>query len=444
MAIVMPFRGIRYSVDEVGDAGQVVSPPYDVIDSGMQDTLHAAHPCNVVRIIQGRMEQGDRPGAGRYTRAADHLRAWLDQGTLVRDAEPGLYLYAQSFDAPPPIGPARKMRLGIVALVSSEAFDQGDIYPHEHTMPGPKADRLELMRHTGAAFGQIFSLYSDPERQIQSVVEPELQRPPEFVFTDGQGVRHQLWRVTDRAIAGEASARLGRSQLFIADGHHRYETAVVYREERSAVDDGDWRDKPYGYRMHTLVNMDDADGMAIYPIHRVVTGLGAGGVANLASRLGELFDIETADMPAHEDISAELVRRSADGRPALGFVRATGDGISYLSLKSGVDMAALDPGGHTDAWRGLASGLLQLVLGRLLALDEDDLTRGEKVRFVRSESEVVRLVANSDEAAGFFLGPVEMSQLRDVVLAGERMPPKSTYFDPKVYTGLVMQDMNSF
>ena len=184
--------------------------------------------------------------------------------------------------------------------------------------------------------------------------------------------------------------------------------------------------------------------MAIYPIHRVVTDLGEGGAVALGDRMASLFDAEEVDLPNHADIPSELVRRSRPGRPALGFCGHAAGRIRYLTMKPSVNLARLDPEGHAPAWRGLASGLLQLVLGELLGLDQEALAKGEKVRFVRSEAEVLRLVGETRDKAGFFLGPVEMTQLRDVVLAGERMPPKSTYFYPKVYTGLVIQDMDAF
>ena len=185
-------------------------------------------------------------------------------------------------------------------------------------MPGPKADRLELMRHTGGAFGQIFSLYSDPDRAIQTSLAGAMEEAPEVEFEDHQGVAHQLWRVSDRNLVGEATARLGEKQLFIADGHHRYETAVVYRDERATHDNGEWRSRPYGYRMHTLVNMDDADGMAIYPIHRVAMDLGEDRLSELTKGLEFLFDAEETDMPPGAEIPSEIVRRSRPGRLRSG------------------------------------------------------------------------------------------------------------------------------
>ncbi|MDA0748165.1 MAG: DUF1015 domain-containing protein [bacterium] len=445
MAEIRPFRGVRYNLDRIQDAGNVVAPPYDVIDGALQQALYDKHPNNVVRIIRGKDEAGDGPEKGRYTRAAEAYRGWLEDGSLTRDAEDGIYLYAQDFDAKTLSGIVRKSRLGIVTLVLAEALGEGSILPHEFTMPGPKADRLELMRYTGAAFGQIFSLYSDPESRVKALLQESLQGEPLFSFEDADGVLHRLWRVTDEKILARVSQELADKPLFIADGHHRYETAVVYRDERAKTDGANWREKPYGFRMHTLVNMDDTEGMAIYPIHRVVMDLSAEERARLEVGLADLFDVETAPLTDAPSVLQEMQKREKEvGRPVFGFCIGDVTKVRYLTLKPGVSPADLDPEKHSDAWRGLSSGLLQLVLGNVLGLDKEALITGNKVQFVKVEKEVLNLVKAGADRAGFFLNPVSMSQLRNVVLAGERMPPKSTFFYPKVYTGLVIQDMNSF
>ena len=241
MAEIRPFRGIRYNNDQAGDAGSVVSPPYDVIDEKFQQELYDRNENNVVRIILGKDEEGDGPSSNRYTRERDAFQGWLDAGVLVKDEEEGIYLYAQDFEANTSGGPVRKSRLGIVTLVRADALGEGSILPHEFTMPGPKADRLELMRHTCAAFGQIFSLYSDPEGNIQSLLAQSLSGDPLFTFVDREGVTHKFWRVTDREVIDGVAAVLSDKPFFIADGHHRYETAVVYRDERAKAEGADWQ-----------------------------------------------------------------------------------------------------------------------------------------------------------------------------------------------------------
>jgi uncharacterized protein (DUF1015 family) len=444
MAEIRPFRGIRYNNDQAGDAGSVVSPPYDVIDEKFQQELYDRNENNVVRIILGKDEEGDGPSSNRYTRARDAFQGWLEAGVLVKDEEEGIYLYAQDFEANTSGGPVRKSRLGIVTLVRADALGEGSILPHEFTMPGPKADRLELMRHTCAAFGQIFSLYSDPEGNIQSLLAQSLSGDPLFTFVDREGVTHKFWRVTDREVIDGVAAVLSDKPFFIADGHHRYETAVVYRDERAKAEGADWQGKPYGYRMHTLVNMDDTEGMAINAIHRVVTDLGEDGVKRLESGLAELFEVERKPLGTTAEVLLELRKRGEGGKAVYGLATRNGSEVQYLTLKDSVDPRALDQGNHSAAWRKLSSGLLQLVLAKVLDLDDETLTRGEKVRFVKVEEDVLNLVREAPDRAGFFLNPVGMSELREVVLAGEKMPPKSTFFYPKVYTGLVIQDLNSF
>jgi uncharacterized protein (DUF1015 family) len=195
--------------------------------------------------------------------------------------------------------------------------------------------------------------------------------------------------------------------------------------------------------MQTMVNMDDAEGMAINPIHRVVTELSEEDFERLESGLGELFDAEEKPLESVPAVLRELQRRGKE-RPVYGYCKGDGRTVRYYSLKAGVDVAALDSGDHSDAWRGLSTGLLQVVLGKVLGLDDGALTRGEKVRFVKSDSEILALLNEAPGRAGFFLNPVGMDQLRQVVLAGERMPPKSTFFHPKVFSGLVMQDLTEF
>jgi len=436
MADVRPFRGVRYDLDRVGDAGRVVSPPYDVIDEALQTKLYDRHPHNIVRVIQGREEPGDGDRVNRYTRAGAAYRGWLAEGVLRRDREDGFYVYEQTFTRVTPEGTKQKRRTGLVGLVRIEPFGEGSVYPHEHTMPGPKADRLELMRHTEAAFGQIFSLYSDPEDRVGVLLAPHVASRPLFEFADDDGVTHRLWRVTDGTTLAAIAAFFEDRDLFIADGHHRYETSISYRHERRAKDGpGSW-----DFGMQTLVNMDDAEGMAINPIHRVVMELRAEDLTALAKDLGEWFELEERPFESLEATQRRLLDRAGEGRPAFGALLGGAERVRYLKLKPGVDVRALDDEAHSDAWRALDAGLLQVCLKQILNLDTETLIRGDKVRFVKVEAEVVRLVTESGDRAGFYLNPVTMDQLRAVVLAGERMPPKSTFFHPKVFAGLVMQD----
>ena len=445
MAEIRPFRGIRYNLDKLGgNAGVLVSPPYDVIDEAMQQALYDGHANNIVRIIQGREEDTDSEAVSKYTRANDFLRGWLEEGILKRDEVPGIYVYAQNFEAQTPLGPEAKTRWGIVTLVRAEPLGTGSILPHEHTMPGPKADRLELMRHTGAAFGQIFSLFSDPEHQVQKLIDPHVSGDALFSFEDGDGVKHRFWQIVDEATIAGIAEVLADKPFFIADGHHRYETAVTYCNERSEAEDvADAGEKSYGYRMQTLVNMDDAEGLAVNPIHRVVVDLGPGGVANLESGLGEFFDLEIQSFASSSEVMQALETRKS-GSPVFAMCAGELSRVVLLTLKDGVDLSALDPESHSEAWRKLDTALLQLTLGKVLDLDTETLIKGEKMQFVKVEADVLKIVNGADDRVGFFLNATGMDQLRAVVLNDERMPPKSTFFYPKVFSGLVIQDLNTF
>jgi uncharacterized protein (DUF1015 family) len=445
MAQIRPFRGIRYRLDTEGTgAGSRVSPPYDVIDDTLQQKLYEAHPHNVVRIIQGKDAPGDSAAENKYTRAAECFRSWQQSGHLVKDPDPSLYAYAQDFLAQTADGPVAKTRWGIVTLVRIEPLGEGDILPHEHTMPGPKADRLELMRHTGGAFGQIFSLFSDPERKVQALINTQVGRAPLFAFQDHEGVTHRFWQMTDPVVLLAIEDILKDKPLFIADGHHRYETSVTYRNERMAADGtSDARDKPYGFGMQTLVNMDDSDGLAVNPIHRVLVGLGEGGVAKLEADLAAYFAIEACSFASSAEVMKALEARRG-GAPVLALCAGNLSRVLLLTLKVGVDLDALDSEGHSGAWQKLDTALLQMVLGKVLNLDTETLIKGEKVQFVKVEADVLKIVNAASDRVGFFLNATGMDQLREVVLNGERMPPKSTFFYPKVFSGLVMQDLNAF
>lgn len=439
MAEIRAFRGVRYNLDRVGDGGLVVSPPYDVIDGTLQQALYDRHENNIVRIIQGKTD-GDGPSDNVYTRARESYKGWLADGVLQVEEKPSLYVYTQTFDVHTPEGLKRKSRQGIVGLVEIQRLGEGGIFPHEHTMPGPKKDRLELMRHTEAAFGQIFSLFSDPDFHVRSLLEPHVQSDPLFQFDDADGVNHAFWKVDDPKTVERVCTFLGTRELFIADGHHRYETAVNHRDEKLAA--GGEEGAGYCYRMQTLVNMDDSEGMAINPIHRVVTDVSADDLEKLKACLPETFEVEEVPFTDVDALAREIASRAESGRPCFGALLGTPDTVTLLKLRSDVNIADLDREGHSDAWRQLDSGLLQMVLGDILQLDTETLIKGEKIRFIKVEAEVRQAVQDSGSNVGFYLNPVGMQQLRDVVLAGERMPPKSTFFYPKVFTGLVIQDFN--
>tara|TARA_A100001037_G_scaffold295732_1_gene315237 strand:+ start:673 stop:1998 length:1326 start_codon:yes stop_codon:yes gene_type:complete len=439
MAEIRAFKGVRYNLDRVGDGGSVVAPPYDVIDARLQQTLYDRHENNIVRIIQGKTGE-ETAHDNVYTRAQASYNGWLDEGVLSADDNPCLYVYTQTFDIHTPEGTKRKSRQGLVGLVEIQRLGEGGVYPHEHTMPGPKKDRLELMRHTEAAFGQIFSLYSDPDFHVRSLLEPHVQSDPLFQFDDDDGVNHAFWRVGDAKTVERVCEFLATRELFIADGHHRYETAVNHRDER--LEGGGEDGAGYCYRMQALVNMDDSEGMAIYPIHRVVTDVAAEDLEALRSRLSDYFEVKEAAFTDVDALAREIGSRAEANRPCFGALLGSPDTVTYLKLRSDVNVVDLDREGHSDAWRRLDSGLLQMVLGEILELDTETLIKGEKVRFIKVEAEVRQAVVESPTNVGFYLNPVGMQQLRDVVLAGERMPPKSTFFYPKVFTGLVIQDFN--
>ncbi|MFP6656551.1 MAG: DUF1015 domain-containing protein, partial [Pirellulales bacterium] len=283
MAKIDAFPGLRYDLGHIGALSNVVAPPYDVIGAEFQDELYKQHPANVIRLILNREEPGDDEHSNRYTRAAKFLRQWLREGVLFREGDPAIYVYHQVFE----YGGTQFSRRGFMARCGLERFGEGNIFPHEETMPGPKADRLNLTRSCKANLSQIFGLYPDPENEVQSILEEAIAAVAPIEAKDQLGVVHRIWPVTDINLISRLSAVIGPKPVFIADGHHRYETACNYKDELAAADRLSPTHPANGVLM-MCVSMSDA-GMIVLPTHRLFRGLPEMTSGELAERLGDCF-----------------------------------------------------------------------------------------------------------------------------------------------------------
>jgi uncharacterized protein (DUF1015 family) len=408
MADVLPFRALHYDLERVGGLQAVAAPPYDVIDAEQRAALLARSPHNVVEIDLP-LSNGDP-----YEHAAGVFAAWRRDGVLVRDEQPALWALEQQYTGP---DGRRRTRHGFFARVRVEDYGPGRIRPHERTHPGPKEDRLRLTRATNANLSPIFSLYDDPAGAVWGALAPHLDAAPWAEVTEDDGTVHRLWRVGDEDAAEAVRSALAGTELLIADGHHRYETARVYREEGGA-----------GHVLMCLVALQDP-GLTVFPTHRLLTGLEPAGREALRATIERDFDVA----PTTED----QLEPTGDGPVRIGYLDSHHRRPLMLTLRDPAIAAAALPD-KPEPYRRLDTAVLEaLVLRGALGMSEDDISHLNGLRYARDTAQARELVASGAAEAAFFMRGTPVAQVRDVAAAGESMPPKSTYFFPKVLTGMV-------
>ena len=427
MPEILPFRALRYNPAHV-ELSTAVTQPYDKITPAMQAGYYAAGPYNLVRIILGRSEPGDDHTHNVYSRAADNLRRWRSQGIFAQDRAPAIYIYSQQFTVPASSQQAE--RRGFIAAGRLYDYSEAVVFRHEQTLAKPKSDRLNLLRATRAHFGQIFMLYSDPEQQLASLLSTSA--PPVTSVRDEYGVLHQLWPVSDPAAIARMQSLMRDKKLLIADGHHRYETALNYRNERRA-ECGCKNAAPYDYVMMTLINME-SPGLIILPTHRVLSGLSSSQKAQLLPALEPYFSC--TDLPA-SDLNSAMQQLATAGRDKTAFLLATVAKLHLLTAKPGKINAALDS--LSPLQRQLdVTALHNLVLENLLGLPEESIRNQENISYHRDAAEAVARVRDAGADFAFLMNPVRNEQMRDIAFAGEVMPQKSTDFYPKLLSGLTI------
>lgn len=418
MAIIRPFRGVRYNPAVVGDLQQVISPPYDVISPEQQTLLHLRSPYNAVHLDLNRASE-------RYAVAARTFSTWLEQGVLLQEEEPALYFYMQEFTLKDGV---RRRRAGVLAALQLEEFSSGKIRPHERTFESAKADRLALLKACQAHLSSIFCVYSRPGWSLEQMCAPVLGLPPLIDVKDDGGTVHQLWRVTDTALIGEISQQLTQENLIIADGHHRYETALRYRHE-CAAQGRTTGEEPFNYVLAYFTNAQD-EGLVILPTHRLLQGVTLPNAQHLRLVLQREFRLSAF---ALHDTAAFLAALRAPGEDRrLGCTVA---GSNYHWLLSFGDRITqrlpLSPSLRALDVTVLHDVLLQRVLGLPSEVQKQHLT------YTIDEEEALRRVADRQCQAAFLLNPTTFPQVADVCEGGETMPQKSTYFFPKLLTGTV-------
>jgi uncharacterized protein (DUF1015 family) len=418
MADIQPFRALHYDPDVVGPLAKVVAPPYDVIDASQRAELMALSPFNVVAVDLPRGEPDP------YKAAGELFEEWQRQGVLVRDAEPALWAHTQDYTGPD--GLARTRR-GFFCRVRIEDYGPGRVRPHERTHPGPKEDRLRLTRATRANVSPIFSLYSDPTDAAWRALAPTTKQPPWADIADADGTVHRLWRVADAEAIAAVQAATSDAELLIADGHHRYETMHAYAEEVGG--DGEHR-----YILMCLVALEDP-GLTVFPTHRLIGGLDDERGAALEHALTRDFDI--TEVPIEE-----IAPTPGAGPLQLGYFDGSDGRALRLTIKDQAIADAALPG-RSEAYRHLDTGVLEtLVLKNALGYSDDDIAHFNGLFYARDTAEALAMVRSGEYDAAFLMRPTPVGQVRDVAAAGENMPPKSTYFYPKLLTGLLFNPLS--
>jgi uncharacterized protein (DUF1015 family) len=432
MADIIPFRALRYNPQQVSVA-QAVTQPYDKINPAMQERYYAANPYNLVRIILGRRDSTDTPANNVYTRAAADFRTWRSQGVLRQDAAPSFYVYSQRFKAPGANGESE--RRGFIGLGRIEDYSARVVYRHEQTLAKPKADRLDLLRSTRAHFGQIFMLYED-SGEIDAALAAGTETAPVTEVTDEYQVVNRLWQVSDPGMIAYVQKLMRDKKLIIADGHHRYETALNYRNERRAADPSAGANAPHEFLMMTFVNMN-SPGLVVLPTHRVVRGLEAFSADDFQRASREFFEVEEIDPSLDAARTAAALRDK--GKSGAALLAATANRAFLLSKLRLQGPAASTLAGLSPRQQALdVVQLHKCLLEGVLQLSEESIREQRNLSYVRDADEALGQVRSGKADIAFLMNPCPVQQVRDVAFAGEVMPQKSTDFYPKLLSGLAI------
>ncbi len=433
MADIRAFRGFRYDLGRVGALSDVIAPPYDVIDHALQQQLYQRNPYNVIRLILNKEEASDNESNNRYTRAAGFLRDWQAQDVLIQDSARSLYVYHQDFD----FEGQRYTRKGFLARVRLEPLGKGRIYAHEETMSGPKADRLRLFQATQMNLSPVFGLYPDPQSQVQEALDRVIGRTLPLEATDHLGVVSRLWPLSEQHIVSTVVGQMADRPIFIADGHHRYETGLRYLEECRAAGQVPNDEAAPNFILMMLVSMSDP-GLNIMPTHRLVSGVGAVTGEQVRTLLANHFEVETigqGEKGAHD--TWELIQ--ADGSQNLLGFGTVADGAWHLARFRSPHVMAELARDHSEEWRGLAVSILHvLVLNELIP---QQWQRHPTCKYVHLLKEVTEAKAARGCELAVLVPPATMAHVEHIAGNLEKMPPKSTYFYPKLLSGLVFNPL---
>ncbi|HYT33582.1 MAG TPA: DUF1015 domain-containing protein [Ktedonobacteraceae bacterium] len=434
MADVQPLRGIRYASTVVGDLAEVVTPPYDVISQDAQERYYARHPYNIIRLELGREEAGDTTLNNRYTRAAATFAEWRSNGIMRQEIIPCYYLYQQQFTR----NAHTYTRASLLARVRLEPWSAKVVLPHEHTMTKPKSDRLQLLRACAANFSPLMSMYDDPQGRMRRLLSA-YAAGAETQITDEAQEGHRLQPITDPTQIGLIQSFFAERQLYMADGHHRYETALNYREEIRAQRRRIDNDDAVNYVFMALIDVDDP-GLVVLPTHRLLFGLSSQALGSLnGEQLAEYFTVRNIDKSATGDAALAALALAGAEQPSL--VVSTNE-HNWLLMLNEQGKQRMGESGHSAAWNELDVAVAHtLVLEALLGIHAEDVTSGTYIRYTRDAEQALTAVRSGDVQGALLLNATRVRQICDVAEADDRMPQKSTYYYPKLITGLVLNPL---
>jgi uncharacterized protein (DUF1015 family) len=437
---IIPFRGYRYNLKKVGALDDVICPPYDQFRPGLDDLLYARHPFNLARIIMNKIEAGDTESFNRYTRSKALLDDWIQQGVFVQDSKPSLYPYYQDFQLP---GHPAKTRKGFIALGEVTDYSERVVLPHEKTLSKPKEDRLRLMRSTLADTGLVFMLYSDPEGVIESLLDGAISTDPDLEALDLNQENNRLWRMDDCEKMAQVMQALRGKTVIIADGHHRYEVARLFREETRSLAETNHAWELYRYKLMSFVRLE-SEGITIFPIHRLVHSLAQFNEAEMLGQLSEFFEVcpfpsssIEKSLCADQLIQSMLAEQKL-GSNCFGLYLPSNGSFYQLKFKALQASQLVWPAEKSPAWRQLDVSILQeVILSKVLGIGEKELAEQSNLEYVSFHQEALRNAEGGKYQALFLLNPTPIEKVKAVVEAGDLLPQKSTHFHPKLMEGFV-------
>ncbi|NLN76754.1 MAG: DUF1015 domain-containing protein [Armatimonadetes bacterium] len=421
MAQIKPFAAVRYDESVVGELGKVVSPPYDIISPEDRVYYHKLHPNNFVRLVLGEELPGDDDSDNRFTRAGNYLRSWMADGAMKQDAAPALFVYQQIFQTD---GCEKSVR-GFTAAVKIQEYSDKVILPHENTLSRPKSELAVLIREVKANLDCVYGLYADAEYALDEVMDKAMATPPLEAAVDKDGVVNRLWAVTDPDEIAKVQSFISDKQIAIADGHHRYETALAYRNDMREKTGGAGE---FDYVMMTLINVYEKD-MTIYPTHRVLANLSAESLDNLVDKLEDSFEVRAS---SKDRLIEHMAKEGAIGMYHAG-------GAMLIVPREGIESQIEG----SKASRELELNILhELILAKHLGIGEEKLRNQAHIIYTRDPAEAFKLVDSGQRQIAFFVNNIAVKSVLDIAAAGEKMPQKATYFYPKLLSGLVLRKLD--
>lgn len=438
MAVVAPFRALRYNLDKIAGMEQVVTPPYDVINASQQDGFYNADPHNIIRLELNRKRDSDSAADNRYTRAAEHLQRWMQSGVLKRDEKPAFYVSRTTYQDP---DGNERVRTGFFTLLRLEDFDAGVVLPHERTFTEHKEDRLALIKKTRANISPIFALYPDDQNAVMGALQNAQAPAPDYDFIDPMGLRQQLHAVSDPAACASVRKLMADKVIFIADGHHRYETALNYRNHMRGQCPEAGLPASFNYVMVYLCSMSDP-GLTVFACHRAVPRLDGFSAVDFMRHARQDFDEQVIEAPgglaANAPVLVEALAQAGRQRPSIGMACHDSDKLHILSLKPG----AMDAEEGPDVFGPLrqldVAVLTRMILEKILGLDNNARDMAHLISYNSDTRDTLAQVQSGQARVAFLLNPTKVEQVKAVAEAGLIMPRKSTYFYPKALTGLTL------